>query len=86
MPWSMHLGNPLGFLQTAGQAHDLPGADALLPQDAGRHLFADKAFDADERVIERPLAAGKTIRDPAPQQSQGPALRFRQGISTKRAT
>jgi transposase len=26
------LGNPLAFLLTAGQAHDLEGADALLPQ------------------------------------------------------
>jgi transposase len=26
------LGNPLAFLLTPGQAHDLEGADALLPQ------------------------------------------------------
>jgi hypothetical protein len=25
------LGNPLGFILTPGQAHDLQGADALLP-------------------------------------------------------
>jgi len=28
----LHLGNPTGFLLTGGQAHDLDGADHLLPQ------------------------------------------------------
>ena len=54
------LGNPLAFLLTPGQAHDLDGADALLPQMAADTLLADKAFDADERVIDPLLAAGKT--------------------------
>ena len=45
---------------TPGQAHDLEGADALLPQMAADILLADKAFDADKRVIEPLLAAGKT--------------------------
>ena len=54
------LGNPLSFLLTPGQAHDLEGADALVPQLAADTLLADKAFDADERVIEPLLAAGKT--------------------------
>ncbi len=54
------LGNPLAFLLTAGQAHDLEGADALLPRMQADTLLADKAFDADERVIEPLLAAGKT--------------------------
>jgi transposase len=54
------LGNPLVFLLTPGQAHDLEGADALLPQMQADALLADKAFDADERVIEPLLAAGKT--------------------------
>jgi transposase len=53
------LGNPLAFLLTAGQAHDLEGADALLPQMQADTLLADKAFDADLRVIEPLLAAGK---------------------------
>ena len=54
------LGNPLRFLLTPGQVHDLAGADALLPQMAADVLIADKAFDADQRVI-RPLAsAGKS--------------------------
>jgi transposase len=55
------LGNPLAFLLTAGQAHDLEGADALLPQMQADTLLADKAFDADLRVIEPLLAAGKTL-------------------------
>jgi transposase len=54
------LGNPTGFALSPGQAHDLEGADALLPDLAADALIADKAFDAEERVL-RPLArAGKT--------------------------
>jgi transposase len=54
------LGNPLAFLLTPGQAHDLDGADVLLPQMQADTLLADKAFDADKRVIEPLLNAGKT--------------------------
>ncbi len=53
------LGNPVDFLLTGGQAHDLEGSDAFLPQMQADTLLADKAFDADERVIEPMLAAGK---------------------------
>ena len=53
------LGNPLSFLLTAGQAHDLQGADVLLPQMQADTLLADKAYDADQRVIEPLRAAGK---------------------------
>lgn len=53
------MGNPVAFCLTGGQAHDLLGADALLPNMKGAALLADKAFDADERVL-MPLAiAGK---------------------------
>ena len=45
------LGNPTGFHLTPGQAHDLEGADALLPGLEADALLADKAYDADERVI-----------------------------------
>jgi transposase len=55
------LGNPIAFFLTPGQAHDLEGADALLPQMRADALLADKAFDADERVIEPLLAAGKKL-------------------------
>ena len=55
------MGNPLDFILTPGQAHDLKGADALLPDMAAETLLADKAFDADERVIELLLARGKSF-------------------------
>ena len=55
------LGNPVGVFLTAGQAHDLAGADELLPSMQADMLIADKAFDADARVIEPLLAAGKTV-------------------------
>ena len=54
------LGNPLEFLLTAGQAHDLAGADELLPHMAASRLIADKAFDADARVLEPLARAGKS--------------------------
>ncbi len=59
------LGNPLSFLLTAGQAHDLEGADELLPQMQAGTLLADKAYDADRRVIEPLQAAGKTAVIPS---------------------
>ncbi len=53
------LGNPIDFFLTGGQAHDLVGADHLIPMMQAEMLIADKAFDADKRVL-RPLsAAGK---------------------------
>ncbi len=55
------LGNPLGFFLTGGQAHDLAGADQLLPTMNADVLIADKAFDADERVIAPLAAAGKEV-------------------------
>jgi transposase len=53
------LGNPVGFHLTGGEAHDLVGADHLLPDMKAETLIADKAFDADTRVIEPLAAAGK---------------------------
>ena len=54
------LGNPTGFFLTGGEAHDLVGADHLLPDMQADTLIGDKGFDADERVIEKLAAAGKT--------------------------
>ena len=54
------VGNPVGFHLTGGEAHDLVGADHLLPDMEASTLIADKAFDADKRVIEPLKAAGKT--------------------------
>lgn len=45
---------------TGGEAHDLVGADRLLPTMEADTLLADKAFDADARVLEPLAAAGKT--------------------------
>jgi transposase len=55
------LGNPTGFHLTKGQTHDLHGADVFLPEMKAHTLIADKAYDADERVIEPLRKAGKTI-------------------------
>jgi transposase len=54
------LGNPLGFHLSGGEAHDLVGADHLLPDMQADTLIGDKAFDADNRVIEPLAASGKT--------------------------
>jgi transposase len=59
------LGNPVGFFLTGGQAHDLVGADQLLPIMNADTLIADKAFDADQRVINPLTAAGKTVVIPS---------------------
>ena len=47
------LGNPTGFHLTPGQASDLEGSDALLPEilDSIQTFLADKAYDAQERVL-----------------------------------
>ena len=77
------LGNPTAIFLTAGQAHDLEGADALLPQMQADALLADKAFDADARVIEPLLAAGKQFAHPrAIERSSAPLT----GRCTRRAT
>ncbi len=47
------LGNPTDFHLTPGQAHDLEGADVFLEDFEADALLADKAFDADERVLKR---------------------------------
>ena len=46
------LGNPTSFILTPGEAHDLVGADSLLPELQAKMLLADRAYDADDRVIE----------------------------------
>jgi transposase len=55
------LGNPVNFLLTGGEAYDLVGAEHLLPSMQADTLIADKAFDADERVIMPLVAAGKNV-------------------------
>ena len=48
------LGNPTEFFLTSGQVHDLAGADVLLADIETGAVIADKAYDADDRVV-RPL-------------------------------
>jgi len=55
----------MGAHLTPGQAHDLQGADMLLPGMTADTLIADKAIDADERVIEPLRKAGKTLVIPS---------------------
>ena len=63
----------MAFLLTAGQVHDLAGADALLPHMAADQLIADKAFDADARVREPLAAAGKSaVIPPRPNRLRPP--------------
>ncbi|WP_460192655.1 IS5 family transposase [Thermosynechococcus sp. FA-CM-4201] len=46
------LGHPTGFYLSGGQVHELAGADVLLELvQEGQALLADKAYDADERVL-----------------------------------
>lgn len=55
------LGNPTGFHLTPGQAHDLEGADVLLKDTKAASVIADKAYDAQARVIEPLHKAGKAV-------------------------
>ena len=55
------MGNPTSFLLTPGQACDLDGSDVLLPEVQADIVIADKAYDADERVIQRLEQAGKSF-------------------------
>jgi transposase len=54
------LGNPTAFHLTGGEAHDLVGADALLPDITAAIVIADKGYDAEVRVLAPLRAAGKT--------------------------
>ena len=66
------LGNPTGFYLTGGEVHDLVGADHLLPDMQAEMLIADKAFDADARVIEPLTVAGKTAVIPSKANRKSP--------------
>ena len=73
------MGNPLRFYLTPGQAHDLDGADALLPGIEADTVIADKAFDADERVIVPLQTAGKVIVIP-PKSNRTPLRAYDQDL------
>lgn len=57
------LGNPTGFVLTAGQAPDLEGANVLRKHIEARMVVADKAHDAQQRVPL--LQAGKAVAIPS---------------------
>ena len=46
------LGNPTGFYLTAGQTHDLNGADVLLDLSLSQTWLMDKAYNSKDRVID----------------------------------
>jgi transposase len=66
-------------LLTPGQAHDLIGADALLPQMAAEVLIADKAYDANGRVLEPLASAGKSTVIP-PRQNRTASRPFDEAL------
>jgi transposase len=46
-------GRPMAFHLTAGEAHDLQGADALLGEVKAHAFLADKAYYAQKRVLDK---------------------------------
>jgi transposase len=66
------LGNPTGFLVTPGHVHDLAGADVLLTDIVAGAVIADKAYDADERVIQPLEQAGIEVVIPPRSQRRTP--------------
>jgi transposase len=54
------LGNPTRCFLTPGHVHDLAGADALLPRIQADTVIADRAYDADARVLQPLAEAGRT--------------------------
>ena len=54
------------------RAPDLAGADAILSGMEAKALLADKAYDADKRVIGPLAAAGKTVVIPPKKQPEEP--------------
>ena len=44
------LGNPLRFMLTGGQVHDITQAEALIADLSSENVIADKAYDSDDFV------------------------------------
>jgi transposase len=66
------LGNPTGFFLTPGQACDLDGSDVLLADMRADTVIADKAYDADARVIHPLEQAGKSFVIPPRRNRKNP--------------
>jgi transposase len=71
------LGNPTEFFLTAGQVHDLAGAEVLLTDIETGAVIADKAYDAEERVVTRRAAQQNLWSKPESR------LSFRRGVAVK---
>ena len=59
------LGNPRRFHLTPGQSHDLQGADVLLKDTPGQTVIADRAYDAQARLVKPLLDIGKEVVIPS---------------------
>ena len=68
------MGNPTAFFLTPGQAHDLEGADQLLPEVKAEIVIADKGYDAEERVVESLEKAGKKAVIPSRSNAKTPRI------------
>ncbi len=68
------MGNPTAFHLTPGQAHDLDGADALLPGllETVEAVIADKAYDAKQRVVDLLEQAGVEVVIPSKSNATSP--------------
>lgn len=66
------LGNPTGVHLTGGNAHNLTGADVLLPGLKAQALLADRAYHAQKRVIQPLEAKGITIVIPPKRNHKNP--------------
>ena len=66
------MGNPTDFYLTEGQIHDLVGSDYFLEDFQADALLADRAFDADERVIQKLQLQGKEAVIPAKRNRKDP--------------
>ena len=65
MLFVMRYRNPTQFYLTSGEAHDLNGADALLPNVEAEAFLADRAYDAQERVIDKLHEKGSEVVIPS---------------------
>jgi transposase len=66
------LGNPIAIVLTPGQACDLDCSDQLLPELDVNALLADKAYDAEDRVIKLLREAGIDIVIPSKENRKVP--------------
>ena len=44
------LGNPLRFILTGGECHEITQAEALLGDQLGNYVLGDRAFDSDDLI------------------------------------